>query len=99
MARVRKAGNLLDPGNVSYQVMSKFTGDISREKHAVPGSGLIDADDDMGHMGFGDLNVNVHGYRATLCDTLAKLVWLQFRYMHICFLYQLTTFFLLGSVH
>ena len=24
-------------------------------------------------MGFGDLNINIHGYRATLCDTLAKL--------------------------
>ena len=74
MARVRKAGSLLDPGNVDYLVVSKNTGEIVRMHGAIPESGLCDADDDLGHLSFGDLNVNVHGFRATLYDTIAKLL-------------------------
>ena len=36
-------------------------------------SGLIDADSDVGHMSFGDLNINVHGFRASLHDSIDKL--------------------------
>ena len=73
IAKVRKAGELLDPGNVRYQVVSKISGEVLSEHVAVPGGGLIDADSDFGHMSFGDLNVNVHGYRASLFNTISKL--------------------------
>ena len=73
IAKVRKAGELLDPGNVHYQVVSKISGEVLSEHAAVPGSGLIDADSDFGHMSFGDLNTNVHGYRASLINTISKL--------------------------
>ena len=72
--KVRRAADQLDPGNVTYQVVSKFTGEIIREHRGVPRSGLINADDDLGNMCFGDLNINVHGYRSYLADTIAKLV-------------------------
>lgn len=71
MARVRKAGELLDPGNVHYQVLTK-DGNVIREHPAVPASGVIDIDDSLGMMSFGDLNVNVRGFRASLTDTICK---------------------------
>ena len=73
MVRVRKAGDLLDPGNVYYQVLTKH-GDVISEHPAVPGSGLIDIDDSLGMMSFGDLNVNVRGFRASLTDTVSKVL-------------------------
>ena len=43
------------------------------EHFALPKSGIINVDNDIGHMSFGDLNINVHGYRSKLKDTIAKL--------------------------
>ena len=53
--------NDLDPGNVSYKVLSKVSGEVIEEHVAVPKSGIINVDNDIGHMSFGDLNINVHG--------------------------------------
>ena len=71
--QLRKAADELDPGNVFYQVLSKNTGEVLREHVAVPASGCIDVDDDLGSFTFGDININVHGYRASLYDTVCKL--------------------------
>ena len=73
IGRVRKVMNDLDPGNVSYKVVSKVSGEVIEEHFAVPKSGIINVDNDIGHMSFGDLNINVHGYRSKLKDTIAKL--------------------------
>ena len=72
ISKVRRAADQLDPGNVHYQVVSKSTGEMIREHVAVVKSGIIDVDHDLGHLSFGDLNPNIHGFRATLCDSVAK---------------------------
>jgi hypothetical protein len=73
LKNVRKAANELDPGNVTFQVVSKVTGEVLAEHEAGVGGGRMDVDEDLGHMTFGYLNINVHGFRATLCDTATKM--------------------------
>ena len=71
--RVKKAAEELDPSNVFYQVVSKSTGEVLRTHEAVTGGGYIDVDSDIGMMSFGDVNVNIHGFRTSLYDTISKL--------------------------
>ena len=73
IAQVRKVADQLDPGNVLYETLLKSTGEIIGHHEAVPKSGIINASKDIGNMSFGDLNVNFHGYRATLSDSIAKM--------------------------
>ena len=80
--KIRKAADKLDPGNVSYQVLSRETGEVLKQHEAIPGSGLIDADTDFGQMSFGDLNPNIHGFRASLHDSICKLFEEHFPEIH-----------------
>ena len=74
LGRVNKAKGNLDPGNVDYTVYSLATGEVLDTHEAEPNSGIIDVDDELGNMSYGDLNINVHGCRSTLHNTIAKLV-------------------------
>ena len=73
LQRVNKEKEKLDPGNVSYKVLNRSTGEVIEVHEAIRKSGIIDVDDDLGNFSYGDLNINVHGCRATLHDTVAKL--------------------------
>ena len=73
IAQVRKVADQLDPGNVLYEKLLRSTGEVISHHGAVLKGGILNASDDIGHMSFGDLNINVHGYRATLTDSVAKL--------------------------
>ena len=71
LQRVIKEKFQLDPGNVNYKIF-KTNGEV--EVHgALADSGIIDIDTDLGNFSYGDLNINVHGFRSTLHDTIAKL--------------------------
>ena len=74
LGRVIKEKEKLDPGNVNYKVYSLATGEVLEVHEAKPNTGIIDVDDELGNMTFGDLNINVHGCRSTLHTTIAKLV-------------------------
>ena len=71
---VTNAKETLDPGNVDYKVFKKSNGELIEIHSAQPNSGIIDVDEDLGNFSYGDLNINVQGCRATLHDTICKLL-------------------------
>ena len=71
LQKVIKEKIKLDPGNVNYKI---FREDGEVVTHiGQPDSGIIDIDEDLSNFSYGDLNINVGGYRSSLHDTIAKL--------------------------
>jgi hypothetical protein len=52
----------LDPGNVHYEIYKRCNIEQVQIHEALPDSGIIDVDDDLDNISYGDLNINVHGW-------------------------------------
>ena len=54
---VIKAKDVLDPGNVSYTVYNKASHEVIAVHTSEPKSGLINVEEDIGNISYGDLNI------------------------------------------
>ena len=50
---MNKEKGKLDPGNVSYKVINRSTGEVVDEHEAKLASGIIDADEDLENFAYG----------------------------------------------